>query len=68
MAEREALSMSDDIAEARRSHLKKLTKVKDAIIKVAQRTNVTTKPLMEQSVGTMYDDGTRKSLMDNTGI
>ena len=40
----------------------------DAIIKVAQRTNVTTKPLMDQWVDTMYDNGARKAPMDNTRI
>ena len=44
MTDCEELSISDDIAEARQSHLEKLTKAKDAIIKVAQRINVTTKP------------------------
>ena len=45
MAECEELPISYDIAEARRIHLEKLTKVKDAIVKVVPRTDVTTKPL-----------------------
>ena len=67
MTECEELSISDDIAEAQQSHLEKLTKVKDAIIKVAQRTNVTTKPLMDQWVDTMYDNGARKALWTARG-
>ena len=67
MTECEELSISDDIAEARRIHLEKLTKVKDAIIKVAQRTNVTTKPLMDQWVDPMYDDGARKARCTTRG-
>ena len=61
LTECEELSISDDIAEARRSHLEKLTKVKDAIMKVAQRINVATKPLMDQWMDTMYDDGARQA-------
>ena len=67
MTECEELSISDDIAEARRIHLEKLTKVKDAIIKVAQRTNVTTKPLIDQWVDHIYDDGARKARWTTRG-
>ena len=67
MNECEELSISDDIAEAQQSHLEKFTKVKDAIIKVAQRINVTTKPLMDQWVDTMYDNGARKALWTARG-
>ena len=61
MTECEELSIPDDTAEARRAHLEKLTKVKDAIIKVAPRTDATTKPLSGRWVDTMYDDGARKT-------
>ena len=55
------------ISEARRSHLEKLTRVKDAIIKVAQHIDVTTKPLMDQWLDTMYDDGARKARWTTRG-
>ena len=45
MAECKESSTPDDTAEARRTHLEKLTKVKDAIIKVVPRTDAATKPL-----------------------
>ena len=45
MAECEDACTSEAIAEARLIHLEKLTKVKDAVIKVVPRTNATTKPL-----------------------
>ena len=61
LTECEKLSISEDIAEAQQSHVEKLTKVEDAIIKVAQRINVTTKPLMDQWVDTMYVNGARKA-------
>ena len=60
MAECEELSIKDGIAEARRIHLEKLTKVKDAIIKVVPRTDATTKPLTGRLVDTIHDDGARK--------
>ena len=53
IAECEESSTSDDIAEARRAHLEKLTKVKDAIIKVVPRTVATTKPLTGRWVDTV---------------
>ena len=43
MAECEDACTSEAIAEARRVHLEKLTKVKDAVIKVVPRTDATTK-------------------------
>ena len=52
MAECEDSSTSDDIAEARRVHLEKLTKVKDAVIKVVPRTDANTKPLTRRWVDT----------------
>ena len=61
MAECEESSISRDIAEARRAHLEKLTKVKDAIIKVVPGTNATTRPPTGRWVDTMYDDGARKA-------
>ena len=45
ITEYENTTTSDAIAEARRMHLEKLTKVKDAVIKVAPRTDATTRPL-----------------------
>ena len=44
MAECEDVDASDDIAEARRAHLEKLTNVKDSTIKVVPRTDATTRP------------------------
>ena len=67
MAECEKLSISDDIAEARRIHLEKLTKVKDAIIKVVPRTDATTKPLTGRWVDTLHDDGARKARWTTRG-
>ena len=74
MAECEKLSISDDIAEARRIHLEKLTKVKDAIIKVAPRTDATTKPgrvttrsLTDRWVDIKYDEGARKTRWTTRG-
>ena len=61
MAECEESSTSDDIAEARRAHLEKLTKVKDATIKVVPRTDAATKPLAGRWVDTVHDDGARKA-------
>ena len=52
-------------AEARRVHLEKLTKVKDAVIKVVPRTDATTKPLTGRWVDTMHDDGARKGQVDD---
>ena len=61
LAECEELSTSDDIAEARQAHLEKLTKVKDAIIKVVPRTDATTEPLTGRWVDTVRDVGARKA-------
>ena len=61
LAECEELSTSDDIAEARQAHLEKLTKVKDAIIKVVPRTDATTEPLTGRWVDTVHDVGARKA-------
>ena len=61
MAQCEDSSTSDDIARARQTHLEKVTKVKDAIIKVEPRTDATTKPLTGRWVDTVHDDGARKA-------
>ena len=61
MAECEDACTSEAIVEARRIHLEKLTKVKDAVIKVVPRTDATTKPLTGRWVDTMHDDGARKA-------
>ena len=61
MAECEDACTSEAIAEARRIHLEKLTKVKDAVIKVVPRTDATTKLLTGRWVDTMHDDGARKA-------
>ena len=61
MAECEDSSTSDDIAEARRAYLEKLTKAKDAIIKVVPRTDASTKPLTGRWVDTVHDVGARKA-------
>ena len=67
MAECEELSISHDIAEARRIPLEKLTNVKDAIIKVVPRTDATTKPLTGRWVDTIHDDGARKARWTTRG-
>ena len=67
MAECEDSSTSDDIAEARRTHLEKLTNVKDAIIKVVPRTDATTRLLTGRWVDTMHDDGARKARWTTRG-
>ena len=67
MAECEESSLSDDIAEPRRTHLEKLTKVKDTIIKVVPRTDATTGPLTGRWVDTMQDDGARKARWTTRG-
>ena len=67
MAECEESSTSDDIAEARRTHLEKLTKVKGAIIKVVPRTDATTRLLTARWVDTMHDDGVRKASWTTRG-
>ena len=67
MAECEDVCTSETIAEARRIHLEKLTKVKDAVIKVAPRTDATTKPLTGRWVDTMHDDGARKARWTTRG-
>ena len=67
MAECEDSSTSDDIARARRTHLEKVTKVKDAIIKVVPRTDATAKPLTGRWVDTMHDDGARKARWTTRG-
>ena len=67
MAECEDTSTSDDIAEARRAHLEKLTKVKDAIVKVVPRNAATTRPLTGRWVDTTHDDGARKDWWTTRG-
>ena len=67
MAECEDSSTSDDIAEARRTHLEKLRKVKDTIIKVVPRTDATTRPLTGRWGDTVYDDGARKARWTTRG-
>ena len=67
MAECEDACTSEAIAEARRVHLEKLTKVKDAVIKVVPRTDATTKPLTGRWVDTMHDDGVRKARWTTRG-
>ena len=67
MAECEDACTSEAIAEARRIHLEKLTKVKDAVIKVVPRTDATTKPLTGRWVDTMHDDGARKARWTTRG-
>ena len=54
MAECEESSTSDDVAEARRTHLEKLTKVKD-------------RPLAGRWVDTVHDDGARKARWTTRG-
>ena len=56
IAECEDTTASDAIAEVRRI----LTKVKDTVIKVVPRTDVTTRPLTRRWVDTMHDDEARK--------
>ena len=68
MAECEDSSTSDDIAEARRTHPKKLTKVEDPTIKVVPRTDATTKPLTGRWVDTMHDDGAGESQVDDAWV
>ena len=67
MTECEDACTSEAIAEARRVHLEKLTKVKDAVIKVVPRTDATTKPLTGRWVDTMHDDGARKARWTTRG-
>ena len=67
MAECEDACTSEAIVEARRIHLEKLTKVKDAVIKVVPRTDATTKPLTGRWVDTMHDDGARKARWTTRG-
>ena len=67
MAECEDACTSEAIAEARRVHLAKLTKVNDAVIKVVPRTDATTKPLTGRWVDTMHDDGARKARWTTRG-
>ena len=67
MADCEDACTSEAIAEARRVHLEKLTKVKDAVIKVVPRTDATTKPLTGWRVDTMHDDGARKDRWTTRG-
>ena len=61
MAKCEDTITSDAIAEARRIQLEKLTKVKDAVIKVAHRTDATTRHLTGRWVDTMHNDGARRA-------
>ena len=65
MTECEDACTSEAIAEARRVHLEKLTKVKDAVIKVVPRTDATTRPLTGCWVDTMHDDGAREGQVDD---
>ena len=67
MAECEDACTSEAIVEARRIHLEKLTKVKDAVIKVVPRTSITTKALTGRWVDTMHDDGARKARWTTRG-
>ena len=67
MAECEESSTPDNIAEALRAHQEKLTKVKDAIIKVVPRTDATTKPLTSRWVDTVHHDGARKARWTTRG-
>ena len=67
MTECEDACTSEAIAEARRVHLEKLTKVKDAVIKVVPRTDATTRPLTGRWVDTMHDDGARKARWTTRG-
>ena len=67
MAECEDACTSEAIVEARRIHLEKLTKVKDAVIKDVPRTNASTKPLTGRWVDTMHDDGARKARWTTRG-
>ena len=60
-AECEDACTSEAIAEARRVHLAKLTKVKDAVIKVVPRTDATTRPFTGRWMDTMRDDEARKA-------
>ena len=65
MAECEDTITSDAIADARRIHLEKLTRVKDAVINVEPRTDATTRLLAGRWVDTMHDDGARKASGSN---
>ena len=67
MTECEDACTSEAIVEARRVHLEKLTKVKDAVIKVVPRTDATTRPLTGRWVDTMHDDGARKARWTTRG-
>ena len=67
MAECEDSSTSDDVAEARRTHLEKLMKIKDAIIKLVPRTDATTRVVTGCWVDTVHDDGARKSRWTTRG-
>ena len=55
MAECEDACTSEAIAEARRIHLEKFTKVKGAVVKFVPRTDATTKSLTGRWVDTMHD-------------
>ena len=67
MAECEESSTSDDTAEARRAHLEKLTKVKDAIINVVPHTDATTRPLTGRWVDTVHYNGPTKARWTTRG-
>ena len=71
----EELSKLGDIAEARQVHLEKLTKDKDAIIKVAPRTDAivkpdreTTRPLTSSMDGHYSGQRSEETPMDDMGI
>ena len=67
MAECEGTNTSKALAEARRIYLEKLTKVKDAVIKVVPRTDATTRPLTGRCLDTMHHDGARRARWTTRG-
>ena len=67
MAECEDACTSEAIAEARRIHVEKLTKVKGAVIKVVPRTDATARPLTGRWVDPTHDNGTRKARWTTRG-
>ena len=67
MAECADTTTSDAIAEARRIHLEKLTRVQDSAIKVVPRTDATTRPLTGRWADIMQDDGARKARWTTRG-
>ena len=67
LTEREDTTTSDAVAEARRKHMEKLTKVKDAVIKAPPRTDASTRPLTGRWVGSVHQDGGRQTRMTTWG-